>query len=941
MPTFTFTSPEGKTYDVTGPEGSTAQQAFAILQQQLASSRQPARDNSIPSYDDVNKKQVAAEKEPSLLDQAIGAGEAGLGVLTSIPAAIPGGIAALSSILTNGKFGTQEGVREAENRFADVANQYTYEPKTKVGKQYAENIARAIDESGIVGVPQMELARLAETAAPAAAAARSAIAARLAKSAIPVAQAAEEAAAAAPAINYDVPAFVRNPKKVVAPEPVPVPTLPEVSAEASLADKSPLDLHMENVAANSRYGTLIPDENLQIPAASENPALKSPLDRYIESNVEPGGIEIPAASAARPELSPLDAYIAEQNGPLFKGEIPQTSAAKLSPLEEYILSGKADSEISPERFDSFLRENNAASAIEKSPLDKYLSGERLAADESSQLAQAELQAAPALEQPRPRAAAAKVEEVAPVENIAEAASKEPNPILDRPLSIMSKRAGDVLSDAEKAERANILQRIGMTQARQSAIAGDPLEGAIQAQMSKFLDHPAGVAAKEMFDTERKTLQNYAQRIVNQTGGTLGMDEATRNARGQVVATPFDGLRKYFDQAIDNLYKEADQRSGGMPSTELNGLHDLLGTQSVFAGKPENGALRRGLKAYMREQEIMDKDGTLNAVTPQQAEGMKQYLNGQWSPGTSGLIGKIKDAIDNDVFASAGEDVYAQARQMYASKKATLDNPSGISKLFEYDPKTPINRATPFEKIPDEITKLPTDQFEHVLDVLKKIVDPTYQTPKQLVNQAYEAMNEIKAHMLNKLLDIGSQHKGQWNVNGVTQFLKANNAKFRMLFTDQELAQILDLNDAGHILAVDANYPGAAAQRQIAMKRGLLPNVVGKGMAGLGGLAGSFGGPMGATAGAAVGSAAGEKLAASMAGNSALKHFNSGIVDLSNTSAPTMSAVERLKNSTAASILRDAVQAVEESGIVSSVQVPALAPYVAPAEVGIINAGRNK
>lgn len=35
MPDFTFTSPEGKSYTVTGPEGATKEQAFGILQQQL------------------------------------------------------------------------------------------------------------------------------------------------------------------------------------------------------------------------------------------------------------------------------------------------------------------------------------------------------------------------------------------------------------------------------------------------------------------------------------------------------------------------------------------------------------------------------------------------------------------------------------------------------------------------------------------------------------------------------------------------------------------------------------------------------------------------------------------------------------------------------------------------------------------------------------------
>lgn len=42
MPTFEFTSPEGKSYEIEGPEGATREQAFGILQQQLASGSAPA-----------------------------------------------------------------------------------------------------------------------------------------------------------------------------------------------------------------------------------------------------------------------------------------------------------------------------------------------------------------------------------------------------------------------------------------------------------------------------------------------------------------------------------------------------------------------------------------------------------------------------------------------------------------------------------------------------------------------------------------------------------------------------------------------------------------------------------------------------------------------------------------------------------------------------------
>jgi hypothetical protein len=52
MPKFTFTSPEGKTYDVEGPDGATKEQAFAILQQRLgtpASGAAPAASGGAPA----------------------------------------------------------------------------------------------------------------------------------------------------------------------------------------------------------------------------------------------------------------------------------------------------------------------------------------------------------------------------------------------------------------------------------------------------------------------------------------------------------------------------------------------------------------------------------------------------------------------------------------------------------------------------------------------------------------------------------------------------------------------------------------------------------------------------------------------------------------------------------------------------------------------------
>jgi hypothetical protein len=48
MPKFTFTSPEGKTYDIEGPEGATKEQAFGILQQRIGGTNMPKPADAVP-----------------------------------------------------------------------------------------------------------------------------------------------------------------------------------------------------------------------------------------------------------------------------------------------------------------------------------------------------------------------------------------------------------------------------------------------------------------------------------------------------------------------------------------------------------------------------------------------------------------------------------------------------------------------------------------------------------------------------------------------------------------------------------------------------------------------------------------------------------------------------------------------------------------------------
>jgi hypothetical protein len=250
---------------------------------------------------------------------------------------------------------------------------------------------------------------------------------------------------------------------------------------------------------------------------------------------------------------------------------------------------------------------------------------------------------------------------------------------------------------------------------------------------------------------------------------------------------------------------------------------------------------------LKEQHILKDDGSLNPINAKSAEGLRQYINSQWSPQTSGLAGKLKGMIDSDVLDNAGSDIYGTSREMHKKIKETLDNPGGISKLMDYEPNNPINRAVPYEKIPDFVNRLPLDQFQHVIKVLKE-------SPPEIQSQAQTAIGEIKSHLVNKILDEGGKHQ-QWNANGVSKVLAANESKIKLLFSDAEQQKLKDLNDAGHILKIETGYPGASVQEHNLVTRGAMAATRAAGAS----IGAAVLGPLGAAGGEIAGSAAATKI----------------------------------------------------------------------------------
>lgn len=442
-------------------------------------------------------------------------------------------------------------------------------------------------------------------------------------------------------------------------------------------------------------------------------------------------------------------------------------------------------------------------------------------------------------------------------------------------------AGKVTVDSEpvtggvpkefSTDRAQILDRVGLEHARESSLTGDAKAAATDFQMSRF-DEPAGKAAFDQFATEKQALNKFSTGIVEKTRGSLGLDEDALNTRGQSMAAPFDALREWFKDQRKDLYDKADERSGGHAVVQPLSIDELLNDRSFNNQLTARGQTHMvtGIKSELERF----KEANGGTLTVKEAEQFRQFLNTIWTPDNSAIVGKLKGALDDDVLKGAGEDLYGPARAMAQMEKQTLDNPNGISKLFDVDPQNPINRTTSLDKIPDTLNRMSPEQFTNVIKTLQAM-------PEALQPQAQAALAEVKAHLANKALEAGSKTQGQWNAAGVSEVLKKNSAKLKVAFEDQPevLAMLQDLDSAGRILKVDGSYPGAAAQAANAMKRGFMSHAISKAASGTGALIGSMMGPVGSMAGAVGGEFLGGKMGSSMAEAKALGNWEKGSVRL--------------------------------------------------------------
>jgi hypothetical protein len=359
--------------------------------------------------------------------------------------------------------------------------------------------------------------------------------------------------------------------------------------------------------------------------------------------------------------------------------------------------------------------------------------------------------------------------------------------------------GKSFTPAEQTERAAVLQRVGIEDARQSAITGNLKEAATDYQQAK-LDGPAGdfhppqagrraASPAELRRADRARHRRHAGRRCARARGARARDPAAAGS-----------LPQWFTDKTTGLYNEAKARAQGQPFA-TDKFSEVLGTDSKFANT-DTIELRKGIKARMQELKMIDKDGKALPATVEQAEKLRQYINEEWSPKSNGRIRELKNALDEDVERDGGRGhLQAGARpardeggDLLRSEGPLVDprfgghQPEGAHREDRRHDRGPAERAVPAHREDAAIT-------------CRRSSSPRPRPRSRRSRRTWRAASSMRR----------KARQAQWGAKDVTAYLNKNAVKFESVFSPEEMAKIRDLNDAGHILRVDTSYPGAAVQ----------------------------------------------------------------------------------------------------------------------------------
>lgn len=366
--------------------------------------------------------------------------------------------------------------------------------------------------------------------------------------------------------------------------------------------------------------------------------------------------------------------------------------------------------------------------------------------------------------------------------------------------------------------------------RTSAVRGDAVEAGAEAQIAaKAASSDLGKLKAQQFEQETEAMRKYGAQTASMAAGAdadgattaetsahiegSSRDQDATAGRGAEVRAGFQAIEGAEKGEVSAKYTEAENRAtkSGVTVSSLPELDKYLQDPKtkLAAVAGQNRDLLDAIKGY--------SDSTFEAApkaTPTDIDQLRKGLQEARTPSNRGIIDGAKAAIDRDMIAASGSDGYAEAHAAHSDRMNKGTGQSVFEDLFGKHPQTGV-AYTADQDIPGAFMRLPVEEQSKVLTSLEKGAahpDEAVSVPSK------KALNALRVHAVNNLLDGTSEIKGQakrgnWSDTGFSAKLAAQRTTLKRLFDTQPevLKRLQKLDDAGKQLHADPHYPGAAAQ----------------------------------------------------------------------------------------------------------------------------------
>jgi hypothetical protein len=413
-----------------------------------------------------------------------------------------------------------------------------------------------------------------------------------------------------------------------------------------------------------------------------------------------------------------------------------------------------------------------------------------------------------------------------------------------------------LTPEEQAVRANIANQINPGAVRTGVVTGNENTLRDEYAAAKTPNQtPVTQAIRAQIANEQQGLANYAENRVNATGANQSI--GTNEERGRIINDAIYGdensLTSYLGDAKRQIYNQARATAGDNPITTQH-VDNLFSDPQFQAGVQ----LRGNTGELSGAQNLINLARTTGFRDPVSGEmyapgsvaawdAVRKSLNSNWSPATAGTIREVNGAIDQDIAATGGQEMYKLGDRIHQVEQTLLDSKGISSVLGEYD-RNGVKTGPSLESIPAKLNTMPMDQWQHIHDTLDDLSRGQVRgapegmppVPPEVQQAAGQAVNEMHGALARSVYEAGASKAGVWNQNSVNKTLNSSvGQKIMNNFPPDEVQNFHTLNYGGQIMPGVHSYEGAGNQTARLAKPGFVER---------------YAGPAATSAGAAIGGA---------------------------------------------------------------------------------------